>query len=380
MSDTMQRLGVLSGGGDCPGVNAVIRAVVKTALHEYGWEVWGIEDGFDGLIQPDKVRLLDLPAVRGLLPRGGTLLGSMNRANPFQYDVVTNGKRTVLNVSQTVVHRTRMYGLDVLIVIGGDSSLRIAQALMSKGLKVVGVPKSIDNDLLGTEVAVGFDTAINTTMEALDTLHTIAESQHQVMILEVMGQHAGWLALTAGLAGGADVILLPELPYRLDAILEKITQRQQSGAPFSLIVVAEGSKLQGGDAVSRARRHPARRPRLDGSGAVVAAQLRQVCHADMRVTVLGPLQRGGAPTAFDRVLATRFGAMAVHLAARGKVGHMVALQSGRITAVPLADAVAQQKRVSLGSDLVRAALGLNICLGIRPQAIVALPGHTWDEA
>jgi phosphofructokinase-like protein len=380
MSDTIQRLGILTGGGDCPGVNAVIRAVVKTAIHEYAWEVWGIEDGFEGLIQPDKVRLLNLPAVRGLLPRGGTILGSTNRANPFQYAVATNGRRTVLDVSETVVHRTRMYGLDVLIVVGGDGSLRIAHALMSKGLKVVGVPKTIENDLCGTEVTVGFDTAVTTAMEALDKLHTTAESQHQVIILEVRGRHAGWMALTAGLAGGADVILLPELPYRLDAILDKITQRHQSGAQFSLIVVAEGSELQAGDTIYRARRHAVRRSRLGGSGAVVAAQLRQMCHADVRVTVLGSLPRGGSPTACDRVLATRFGAMAVHLAARGTVGHMVALQSGRITAVPLADVVAQQKRVSLGSDLVRAAFGLNICLGIRRQAIVALPGHAWDEA
>src|SRR6266540_3952465 len=371
MSDTIQRIGILTSGGDCPGLNAAIRAAVKTAINAYGWEVLGIEDGFEGLIQPNKARLLDITDVRGLLPRGGTVLGSTNRANPFHYEVSTNGEVKVFDVSETVIHRVREYGIDVLIVIGGDGTMRIAQELMSKGLQVVGVPKTIDNDLAGTEVTVGFDTAVNTAMEALDKLHTTAESHHRVLVIELMGRHAGWIALAAGVAGGADVILIPEIPYHLDVVADKIRQRNQNGAQFSIVVVAEGSLPLGGEAAYVAERDLGGVSRLGGIGEVVAAQLRRLCHADVRVTVLGHLQRGGSPSAFDRLLATRFGAMAVHLIAQGRVGHMVALRDGQITAVPLSDAVARPKQVPLNSDLVRAALGLNICLGNHRQAIVA---------
>lgn len=370
MSDTIRRIGVLTGGGDCPGLNAVIRAVVKTAINEYGWEVLGIEDGFEGLIKPDKARLLDITDVRGLLPRGGTMLGSTNRANPFHYEVNNNGEVKVFDVSETVLQRAREYGIDVLLVIGGDGTMRIAQELIQKGLQVVGVPKTIDNDLYGTEVTVGFDTAVTTAMEALDKLHTTAESHHRVLVLELMGRHAGWIALAAGVAGGADVILIPEIPYHLDVIADKIRQRNQSGAQFSLVVVAEGSLPLGGEAVYQAERDLGGVSRLGGIGEVVAAQLRRMCHTDVRVTVLGHLQRGGSPSAFDRLLATRSGAMAVHMIAQGKVGHMVALQGGHMTAVLMREAVSQQKQVPLDSDLVRAALGLTICLGNTRQAIV----------
>jgi 6-phosphofructokinase 1 len=363
MSDTIQRLGLLTGGGDCPGLNAVIRAVVKTAFNAYGWEVLGIEDGFEGLIKPGKVRLLDATDVRGLLPRGGTILGSTNRANPFHYEVRTNGEIKVFDVSETVVHRAREYGIEVLIVIGGDGTMRIAHELMQKGLQVVGVPKTIDNDLSGTEVAVGFDTAVNTAMEALDKLHTTAESHHRVLVVEVMGRHAGWIALAAGVAGGADVILIPEIPYCLDVITEKIMQRTHSGVQFSIVVVAEGSMPLGGEAAYRAERDLGGPARLGGIGELVAAQVRRTCQADVRVTVLGHLQRGGSPTAFDRLLATRFGSMAVHMIAQGQVGHMVALHNGHITPVPMSEAVSRPQQVPLDNDLVRAALGLNICLG-----------------
>jgi 6-phosphofructokinase 1 len=249
--------------------------------------------------------------------------------------------------------------------------MRIAHELMQKGLKVVGVPKTIDNDLPGTEVAVGFDTAVNTAMEALDKLHTTAESHHRVLVIEVMGRHAGWIALAAGVAGGADVILIPEIPYLLDVITEKINQRNDSGAKFSIVVVAEGSMPLGGEAVYRAERELGGVSRLGGISELVTAQVRRTCHADVRATVLGHLQRGGSPTAFDRLLATRFGAMAVHMIAQGQVGHMVALHDGHMTAVPISDAVSRQKQVPLDSDLVRAAVGLNICLGDRHQAIIA---------
>src|SRR6516162_9802440 len=293
MSATIQRIGLLTGGGDCPGLNAIIRAAVKTAANEYGWEVLGIEDGFEGLIKPDKARLLDVTDVRGLLPRGGTILGSTNRANPFHYEVRSNGAVQSLDVSTTVLQRVREYGIAVLLVVGGDGTMRIAQEFIHKGLHVVGVPKTIDNDLDGTEISVGFDTAVNTAMEALDKLHTTAESHHRVLILELMGRHAGWIALAAGLAGGADVILIPEIPYHLDVIAEKIQQRNQSGARFSIVVVAEGSIPLSGEAVYQAERDLGGVSRLGGIGEVVAAQVRRRCQTDVRVTVLGHLQRGG---------------------------------------------------------------------------------------
>jgi 6-phosphofructokinase 1 len=263
----------------------------------------------------------------------------------------------------------------VLIVIGGDGSMRIAYEMMHKGLQVVGVPKTIDNDLYGTEVTVGFDTAVNTVMEALDKLHTTAESHHRVLVSEVMGRHAGWIALTAGVAGGADIILIPEIPYHLDVITDKINQRYQSGAQFSIVVVAEGSMPLGGEAVYRAERDLGGVSRLGGIGELVATQLCRLCHVDVRATVLGHLQRGGSPTAFDRLLATRFGVMAVRLIAQGKVGHMVALRDGHMTAVPISDAMSRPKPVPLDNDLVHAALGLNICLGNSPQAIMAGQAH-----
>lgn len=371
MINTIRRIGLLTGGGDCPGLNAVIRAAVKTAINEYGWEVLGIEDGFEGLIKPHKARLLAVTDVRGLLPRGGTILGSTNRANPFHYEVASDGQIRVFDVSGTVMQHAQEYGIDVLIVIGGDGSMRIAHELMHKGLKVVGVPKTIDNDLYGTEVTVGFDTAVNTVMEALDKLHTTAESHHRVLVIEVMGRHVGWIALAAGVAGGADVILMPEIPYHLDVITEKINQRYQSGAQFSIVVVAEGSMPFGGEAVYQAERDLGGVARLGGIGDLVAAQVRRTCHVDVRAMVLGHLQRGGSPTAFDRLLATRFGAMAVHMIAQGQAGHMVAFRDGRMTAIPMSDAVSQQKQVPLDSDIVRTASGLNICLGTHRQALVA---------
>jgi 6-phosphofructokinase 1 len=357
-------------------LNAVIRAVVKTAINEYGWEVLGIEDGFEGLIQPGKVRPLTAADVRGILPRGGTILGTTNRANPFRYEVETDGKVEVFDVSDDVVRHAQVLGIDALIVIGGDGSLRIAHELMQKGLKVVGVPKTIDNDLQGTVITFGFDTAVNTAMEALDKLHTTAESHHRVIILEVMGRDAGWIALKAGIAGGADVILIPEIPYDIEVVADKISTRNRRGAKFSIIVVAEGAKPAGGEAVYQAERQIGGTQRLGGIGVVVAEQLSGYCEAEVRVTVLGHLQRGGSPSAFDRLLATRFGAMAAYLVAQGKLGHMVALQDERIISVPIADAVAQQKFVPLDSDILLTAFGLSICLGNSRQVIEAMQAES----
>ncbi len=359
----VRRIGVLTGGGDCPSLNAVIRAVVKTAIIHYQWEVIGIEDGFEGLIQPGKARPLSLADVRGILPRGGTILGTTNRANPFHYEVETHQGVQVFDVSNDVVRYAQILGLDALVVIGGDGSLHIAKELMAKGLNVVGVPKTIDNDLLETEVTFGFDTALNTAMEALDKLHTTAESHHRVIILEVMGRNAGWIALEAGIAGGADVILIPEIQYDIVEVTQKVHQRNQRGAKFSIIVAAEGAKPLGGEAVYQEERELGAVKRLGGIGNLLARQLREKSDVEVRVTVLGHLQRGGSPTAFDRLLATRFGAMAVHTIARGQFGCMVALQSGKVVIVPLERAVAKQKSVPLDSDIIRTALSLDICLG-----------------
>lgn len=362
-TDRVHRIGVLTGGGDCPGLNAVIRAVVKTAINEYHWEVLGIEDGFEGLIQPGKIRPLTLQDVRGILPRGGTILGTTNRANPFSYEVQTSQGLQTFDVSDDVVRHAQVLGIDGLVVIGGDGSLNIAKELMVKGLKVIGIPKTIDNDLLMTEVTFGFDTALNTAMEALDKLHTTAESHHRVIILEVMGRDAGWIALEAGIAGGADVILIPEIPYDLDVIIEKIRFRSQQGAKFSILVAAEGARPLGGDRIFQQERDIGGVARPGGIGNVLGVQLKKLAGLEVRVTVLGHLQRGGSPTAFDRLLASRFGTMAVHLIAAGQWGAMVALQGGKITNVPIAEAVACQKFVPPESDIILTARSLGICLG-----------------
>ncbi len=366
----IRRIGVLTGGGDCPGLNAVIRAVVKTAINEYGWEVLGIEDGFEGLIQPGKVRPLRMADVRGILTRGGTILGTTNRADPFSYEVETAGGETrVFDVSDDVVRHAQVLGLDALIVIGGDGSLRITQELIDKGLRAVGVPKTIDNDLQATVITFGFDTAVNTAMEALDRLHTTAESHHRAIILEVMGRDAGWIGLKAGIAGDADVILIPEIPYDIVCVLEKLSARNRQGAKYSIIVAAEGARPVGGEAVYQQHRETGGMQRLGGVGEVVAAQIRELSAVEVRVTVLGHLQRGGSPSAFDRLLATRFGAMAVHLVAEGKLGEMVALKDERIISVPIKEAVAKQKLVPLNSDIIKTAFGLEVCLGNRREFI-----------
>ncbi len=376
---SIRRIGVLTGGGDCPGLNAVIRAVVKTALTQYGWEVFGIEDGFEGLIQPGKVRPLGLRDVWGILDRGGTILGTTNRANPFQYEVEVDGEVKVFDVSDDVVRHAQVLALDAIVVIGGDGSLRITQELIEKGLRAVGVPKTIDNDLQCTEITFGFDTALNTAMDALDRLHTTAESHHRAIILEVMGREAGWIALEAGIAGDADVILIPEIPYRLDAIIEKLAARHRSGAKYSILIVAEGAHEAGKAPVYQQHREVGGVKRLGGIGELLAEAIRERTDIELRVTVLGHLQRGGSPTAFDRLLATRFGVMATSLIAQGKLGQMVALRGGRIISVPIADAIAKQKLVPLESDVVQTALGLGVCLGDTPEAIAAMKDEPRSE-
>lgn len=358
----MKRIAVLTGGGDAPGLNAVIRAVVKTAINEYGCEVLGVQDGYDGFIAPGGVFPLDLTAVRGILPRGGTILGTANRGNPFARKVMQDGRETVIDVSGDVIAAIKTLDLDAVIVIGGDGTLRIALELGAKGVPVIGVPKTIDNDVGGTEVTFGFDTALTIATEALDRLHTTAEAHHRVMVLELMGRDAGFIALHAGVAGGADVILIPEIPFRFEAVLGKIRQRVERGSHFSLIAVSEGAKPLGGAQVFRKAGDAVYVPRLGGIGQEVAEYINEQGF-ESRVTVLGHIQRGGTPTAFDRWLATRYGAAAVRAAAAGEFGCMVALRNAQVMTIPLAEALAVPKRVDVNGDAVRTARGIGISFG-----------------
>jgi 6-phosphofructokinase 1 len=359
-------IGILTGGGDAPGLNAVIRAAVKTAIGRYVYEITGIEDGFDGLIERSfkALRPLTLKDVRGILPQGGTILGAANRGNPFARKVIRNGQEVIEDASELVIERLRAAGIDVLIVVGGDGTLRIAQELYEKGCPVVGVPKTIDNDLGGTDVTFGFDTALNTATDAIDKLHTTAESHHRVMVVEVMGRDAGWIALHSGIAGGADVILIPEIPFHWNVLADAIKARSQGGAKFSIIVAAEGAQPADGEQIfSRAGDGVTTTARLGGIGNEVARRLEKLTGMETRCTVLGHLQRGGRPTPFDRLLATRYGAAAVRLVAEGKYGHMVALRGQEITAVPIAEAIRIPKRVDPNSERIKMAQELGICFG-----------------
>jgi len=365
MTTSQTRIAVLTGGGDCPGLNAVIRAVTKTAINDYGWDVLGIEDGFEGLIQPGKVRQLRFADVRGILPRGGTILGTTNRANPFAYRVErSDGTTAEYDVSGDVVKRLAVLGVKTLVVIGGDGSLHIANRLAGLGARIVGVPKTIDNDIGETDVTFGFDTAVATATEAIDRLHTTAESHHRVMILEVMGRNAGWIAMQAGIAGGADVILIPEIPYNVNCVVDKIKTRKRRGSRFSIIVVAEGAFPDGGAPVYQTEGYLDKSLlRLGGVGEQLGVDLAGRLELEVRVTVLGHVQRGGTPTPYDRVLASRFGSEAVRLIAEEKLGYMVSLRGEEVEEVRIADAIRELKCVPRDGDLVRTARSLGLCLG-----------------
>ena len=358
-----KKFGVLTGGGDAPGLNAVIRAVVKTSNRDYGIEVLGIRNGFDGLVDVEGFSLLTPENVRGILPRGGTILGTASRGNPFARKVIENGVEKIIDVSYLVVERILESELDALIVVGGDGTMRISRELFEKGCPVVGVPKTIDNDIEGTDVTFGFDSAVNVGMEAIDRLHTTAESHHRIMVLELMGREAGFIALHAGVAGGADVILIPEIPFEFDRVRDKVLARAEAGRHFSIIAVAEGAYPKDEQPVYRIDGDEIYAPRLGGVGGLVADYVAAACEMESRVTVLGHLQRGGSPTAFDRWLGTRFGASAVRLAERKGFGRMVALSGTEIIDISLEDALAAPKRVNLDSDAVATARGLGICLG-----------------
>jgi phosphofructokinase-like protein len=359
MATNIRTIGVANGGGDCPGLNAVIRGVVKSAINEYGWRVLGIANGFDGLIWPEKCSELTLDAVRGILPRGGTILGTTNRGNPFAYAEEEAGRSVTRDYSGVCLENLKRLKLDALVVIGGDGTLRIAHEFSKRGMNVVGVPKTIDNDLSATEVTFGFDTALHVATDAIDRLHTTAESHHRVMVIEVMGRDAGWIALHAGIAGGADVILIPEIPFSIEAVCEKVREREIAGRKFSLVVVAEGAKLPSKDALGK----PFPKPRPGQVGNLIGDAIRDYAKKEVRVTVLGHIQRGGSPSPFDRILATRFGVCAADLVARGEFGTMVCLRAGKIESVALEDAIGRYNTVDLHGDHVRAARAVGITFG-----------------
>jgi len=359
------RLGVLTGGGDCPGLNALIRAVVKRGVVELGYEFVGIEDGYVGLCEPNHAAPLTLENTRGVLPKGGTILGTSNKANPFRYAVREDRRIVEKDVSDVAVRRYHELGLDALIAVGGDGTLSIAHQLSKLGIRVVGCPKTIDNDLTGTDLTFGFDTARATCTDAIDKLHTTAEAHDRVMVLELMGRQAGFLALESGVAGGADVILIPEIPYRLEAIVEKIKRRWSRHRTFSIIVVSEGAFPLGGSlsVIAHADEIAGRGVvRLGGAGKVVADNIASHIEAEIRVTVLGHLQRGGSPSAADRLLATRFGYYVLNLVQEGLWDHMVGLSGNDIVPVPLAE-TSKERRVNPKGEMVRVAKSLGTSFG-----------------
>jgi len=360
MAQRTARIGVLTGGGDAPGLNAVIRAVVKAGCNA-GLEVIGLEDSFDGLLDSSRTRPLTPRDVTGILRLGGTILGTTNRGNPFAYPIQTSvGTK---DYSERVVEMFHYMKLDALVTIGGDGTLAIANEFCKRGLPIVGVPKTIDNDIVGTTNCFGFDTAVAFATDAIDRLHVTAEAHHRIMIVEVMGRYAGWIALYGGVAGGADAILIPEIPFDLARVAERLQERERWGAKFSIVVVAEGAIPKGGKRALVAEAQGGNVERLGGIGAQVCEELGRLMHKETRSVVLGHLQRGGAPTSFDRILATRFGAMAVELIRRGEFGTMVAFAPPDIVARRLEDVVGKTRTVPTDFDVLVTARNLGVTFG-----------------
>jgi ATP-dependent phosphofructokinase / diphosphate-dependent phosphofructokinase len=353
MSD-IRCIGIATGGGDAPGLNAVIRAATRTAILKYGWKVIGIPDGFDGLIWPEKSIELTLDSVSGILPRGGTILGTTNRGNPFSYKTEDGGEERVVDISDQVIANAKKLGIDAIITIGGDGSQKIGYELFRKGLKIVGVPKTIDNDLSATELTFGFDTTVHTVSDAIDKIHTTAASHHRVMVVEVMGRDCGWIALAGGISGGAHIILIPEIPFTIANVCKYIAEREKSGRDFTIVVVAEGVKMPPELRENR---------RMSQVGNLIGNAIGERAKKEVRVSVLGHIQRGGTPSPFDRVLATRFGVAAVDLIANGEFGKMVALKASSIVAVDVERAIGRLKTVHPDGELVRAARSIGIGFG-----------------
>jgi 6-phosphofructokinase 1 len=362
-----KRILVVTGGGDCPGLNAVIRAIVRRASQEYDWEIVGSINAYNGVLkEPMELVTLDRQRVAGIHVQGGTIIGTTNRGGPFAWPVKQpDGTWTTVDRSDDLMKRLQYQGIDAVISIGGDGSQKISQQLFEKGLHIVGVPKTIDNDLSSTDFTFGYQTAVEIATEAVDRLVTTASSHHRVMILEVMGRGAGWIALSAALAGGAEIALIPEIPYDIDKVVEILKGRIRRGKGHAIIVIAEGAKSQGGTVVASESQEPGRADQMFGGvGFVLQQQIKAVLDVDVRVTVLGHIQRGGIPIAYDRILATQFGAKAVELVKEGKFGYMVSYRHPNIVAVPLKEAIANYNFVSLDHPLVKAAKGIGISFGI----------------
>jgi ATP-dependent phosphofructokinase / diphosphate-dependent phosphofructokinase len=357
------RIAISTGGGDAPGLNAVIRAAVLSGISR-GWEVLGIKRGFAGLLGEDEVVILTRDSVRGIAHLGGTILRTTNRGNPFHYPIQRDdGSFEEIDRSGELIENARQLGIEAIISIGGDGSLSIAKRLCDKGMKIVGVPKTIDNDVSGTITTFGFDTAVNTALEAIDRLHTTAESHDRVIVLEVMGRDAGFIALHSGLAGTADVILIPEIPYDINKVCDKIIARDRSGRHFSIVVVAEGAFPAGGETSTLGPSMPGQARRMGGLCDRIATEIQQITGKETRSLVLGHLQRGGMPTGYDRLLATRFGGAAVRAVADQRWGHMVALQSPHIVTIPIEEALRELKRVDPTHDVVQTARETGISFG-----------------
>ncbi|PSQ86147.1 MAG: 6-phosphofructokinase [Bacteroidetes bacterium QS_3_64_15] len=360
------RIGVLTGGGDCPGINAALRAVTKSLTLQHNAQVVGILDGFQGLVDRN-VEPLHYRDVSGILTRGGTILGASNKANPFNYH-----PRGGADVSAQVVKTYRNLGLDALVAFGGDGTMSIAHRLTDLGIDIVGVPKTIDNDIVGTDHTFGFDTAVSIATEAIDRIHTTAQSHHRVMIIETMGRYSGWIALHAGVASGADVILIPEIEYEAEEVARVCTDRERSGQRFTIVAVAEGAKQKGGDHVVQERGEEYTDSiRLGGISRVLADQLREHLDTSVRTTVLGHMQRGGTPTAYDRNLATAFGTRAAELAANGTTAAMVAIQNDSFTTVPLEEVAEKTRTVPLDDPLLRSGLDVGTSFGVEESEVPA---------
>lgn len=363
MSNQIKRIGILTGGGDAPGLNAVIRAVTRTAILKYGLEVIGFKQGYRGLYLGKTVELT-LNSVSGILPRGGTILYSSNKDNLFDYQVEENGQMVNKDVSDVGVHNIKAAGIDALIIIGGDGTLTSGRDFARKGVNIVGIPKTIDNDLASTEVTFGFDTAVAVATEALDRLHTTAQSHHRIMCLEVMGRYAGWIALYSGISGGAHAILIPEIPFDIQIVANKIKERIEAGKEFSIVVVAEGAKSKTGEMVVREVVGDSPDPiRLGGIADKVAHDLGKLTGLETRATVLGHLQRGGTPSANDRMLATRYGVAAVELAMQGKFGNMVTLKGTDMSYDSLENVIGKTKNVDPNSEIIQVAKSIGITFG-----------------
>jgi len=358
-----KRIALLTGGGDCPGINAVIRAIVKKAIYEHGFEIIGIEDGYHGVVDNHyrKIRWND---VSGILTLGGTILGTSKTANPYHYPV-EKGKSVILkDFSKKALVNLKKMNIDCLVCIGGDGTLGIAYKLFKDGIPVIGVPKTIDNDIRGTEITFGFDTAVAIATEGIDRLHTTAQSHHRIMIVEVMGHKAGWIALYSGVAGGGDIILIPEIPYDLKVIARKVMERNRKGKRFSIIVVAEGAKSRGGDVViQRMVKASADPVRLGGISFVLGAEIEKITGIETRAVVMGHLQRGGTPTAADRVISTQLGTKTVDMLINKEFGYMAAFKDNTLVSVSLQEAAGGPRTVPLDHPLIRSARSVDTCFG-----------------